>query len=254
MDLLVYRLWYGRVRRVFRALLTRLMSQGSRIRFGPLKGNVVTSGEWACALGIFELHVQRAVVERLQRGDVFYDVGANQGFMTLLGARRVGPEGYVYAFEPLPDNVAKIGELMAANDIRNVHVVSAAVTESTGQAKLFATHSDKTPSVIRAARGGEGVDVSTVTLDEFAATHRPPTVVKIDVEGAEHLVFDGASQLLSGSHRVDWIVEIHDEQNEQSVTRSIQSNHYAVRTLPPLIARAETYPCHIVASRVEQPS
>jgi FkbM family methyltransferase len=171
--------------------------------------------------------------------------------MTLLGARRVGPEGHVYAFEPLPDNVAKIGELMAANDIRNVQVVPAAVSASTGQTRLFATHNNKTPSLVRASRDGEGIDVSTVTLDEFAATHRPPTVVKIDVEGAEHLVFNGASRLLGSPHRVDWIVEIHDAQNEQSVTQSIGSNRYAIRNLPPPIARGETYPCHIVASRVE---
>ena len=45
---------------------------------------------------------QKVLADVLQEGDVFFDVGANAGFYAVIGARLVGPEGIVYAFEPTP--------------------------------------------------------------------------------------------------------------------------------------------------------
>ena len=58
------------------------------------------------ARGIYEQPMQEAVISNLSAGDVFFDVGANIGFFSLIAARRVGPEGHVYAFEPVPRNAA----------------------------------------------------------------------------------------------------------------------------------------------------
>src|SRR5688572_21500950 len=113
LDGLVFGLWYGPFRRVFRVVFTRLPPR-SRVTFGPLRGSRVMTGGWPCALGIFELHVQRAITDRLEPGDVFYDIGANHGYISLLAAKRVGPEGHVYAFEPHSGNVERIRELMEA--------------------------------------------------------------------------------------------------------------------------------------------
>jgi hypothetical protein len=56
-------------------------------------------------LGTTEPLVQASLERHLVEGDVLYDVGANVGFFSLLGARLVGPRGTVVAFEPLPRNV-----------------------------------------------------------------------------------------------------------------------------------------------------
>ena len=54
------------------------------------------------ATGANELPVQQALAQYLSPGAVFYDVGANIGFLTIIGARLVEPHGRVYAFEPVP--------------------------------------------------------------------------------------------------------------------------------------------------------
>lgn len=59
------------------------------------------------AMGSYEPHVAKLIGEILRPGDVFYDVGANAGYFTLLGASRVGG-GRVVAFEPVPFNVQVI--------------------------------------------------------------------------------------------------------------------------------------------------
>src|SRR5687768_12354856 len=58
--------------------------------------------------GSSEPPVQQCVARSLAPGGVFYDVGANVGFFSLLAAQRVGRGGSVYSFEPVSENVAAI--------------------------------------------------------------------------------------------------------------------------------------------------
>lgn len=60
------------------------------------------------ALGTVETEVQDALAELLRPGDVFYDVGANVGYFTIIAARLVGPEGRVVAVEPQPEAVKRL--------------------------------------------------------------------------------------------------------------------------------------------------
>lgn len=71
---------------------------------GVVRGRrwVVGSTLYAVWLGSYEIDKQRVLAGELHPGSVFYDVGANVGFFTVLGAHCVGPGGAVYAFEPLP--------------------------------------------------------------------------------------------------------------------------------------------------------
>src|SRR5216683_2563800 len=69
-------------------------------------------GYW---IGNYELDVQHALKRLLRPGDVFYDIGANAGFFSLLATKLVGPTGRVVSFEPLPENVQSIREQMELN-------------------------------------------------------------------------------------------------------------------------------------------
>src|SRR4030042_4964901 len=68
-------------------------------------------------LGSYELKVQLALQRLLQPGDVFYDVGANAGFFTVLAGRLVGSRGRVFAFEPIPENAETAREQVALNGL-----------------------------------------------------------------------------------------------------------------------------------------
>lgn len=82
-------------------------------------------------LGLSERAVQDALVEHLQRGGVFWDVGAHAGFMALLADRLVGPEGRVDCFEPIAANIAVLERNLDANKARkNIHQL--ALADETG--------------------------------------------------------------------------------------------------------------------------
>lgn len=155
------------------------------------------NGYW---LGIYELPLQRAISEFLGEGDVFYDVGANAGFFTILGARRVGPSGTVYAFEPHPFNAMTVRTQVEINGFRNCEVISAAVGAKEGVCGLIDKGELSTchvGSVFEASEMLHCQSVALTSLDSFAFEHRPPDMIKIDVEGAESDVLKGAQRLLS---------------------------------------------------------
>ena len=145
------------------------------------------------------------VFERLVApGDLVVDVGAHWGYFTLLAATLCGETGRVIAFEPLPRNVSVLTKNIQANRFHNVEVVAKAVCDGEGVAKLFLSRGSSGNSLIALPPGAEPapgqsecLPVDTVTLDGFfAPLSRKPTLVKMDIEGAELAAFDGMSTLV----------------------------------------------------------
>jgi len=138
-------------------------------------------------------------------GDAFFDVGANIGIFTIMAARRVGPEGHVYAFEPHAGNVVALLRNVAANGLDDrVTVMSCALSAGAGYLP-FAYRSlesgDGLGEVGAAGRDGAHSELkATDSADRLVeqGVVRPPTLVKIDVEGHEQQVLQGMSGLLSG--------------------------------------------------------
>src|SRR3972149_525461 len=88
-------------------------------------------------LGTYEPVLQVAIRDWVRPGVVAYDIGANIGYLTLLLARQVGPEGRVYAFEALPANLERLAGNLALNKMEeNVSVVIAAGAGSSAQTPL----------------------------------------------------------------------------------------------------------------------
>src|SRR5882757_11121436 len=77
--------------------------------------------------GTLEPPVQEALRRLLAPGDVFYDIGANVGFFTILGARLVGPQGHVVAFEPVPACARAVGRNIELNGFAHAEIREAAV-------------------------------------------------------------------------------------------------------------------------------
>lgn len=165
------------------------------------------------AYGVLESSVQEALVRHLAPGGVLYDVGANVGFFTLLGARLVGPEGHVYAFEPVPDNAHAIRDHARLNGAENVTVLEQAAAASAGRAGLQIVD-DRSWSKLQGYGEHPGtervVEVELVRIDELVQSGRlrPPTVVKIDVEGAELAVLGGLLETID-AHRPVIVCEVH---------------------------------------------
>jgi FkbM family methyltransferase len=170
------------------------------------------------ASGTNEMPVQEALVKQIKTGDVFLDIGANIGFFTVIGARMVGPDGRVYAFEPVPANTAALRHNIALNSFENTKIFESAVSNFSGKGELLLAGwgGGSTLAYASSPPDLKGIlEVDLVTIDQLVERGEidPPAVVKIDVEGAELEVLQGMAQTLEQHHPVI-VYEIDDEKIE----------------------------------------
>lgn len=181
------------------------------VRFGPgLRARVRVTQDGSFANFFFIQYRDPTLVPILEAtltaGSVFYDIGANVGIYSLWASRLVGDGGQVFAFEPVPSTGAWLADVMGQNEIANVEIVRAAASSELGQVTLaLVPHASGLSYVTGAGRPSSGsapatVTAPAITLDHFAQAHRPPTLVKIDVEGHEPEVVAGMDKLLETSH------------------------------------------------------
>lgn len=172
-------------------------------------------------VGAYELECTRALRENLRDKSVCFDVGANLGYFSILMSRLVGNDGHVVAFEPMPDTFEVLEENIRINGLQNVVAVAAAVGDRSGSIELLSQPDQrftKTASVVgyRLEGAAQKTSVRSIRLDELIADgERSPDLIKIDVEGGEFGVLNGARELLS-KRRPTLIVEIHGWGSEAS--------------------------------------
>jgi FkbM family methyltransferase len=143
--------------------------------------------------GTYEREQTALFEQMLDPGDTVLDVGANVGYYTLLASVLVGGGGRVHAFEPEPRNAGFLRRHVQINGRGNVHVVQAAVSDVAGTARFDFGSGTGTG---RLAQSG-ALEVRTVRLDDYCAEHGlAPAAIKIDVEGAEMSVLQGARETL----------------------------------------------------------
>lgn len=144
-----------------------------------------------------------STIERhIRDGDTVCDIGANKGAYTYWLSRWVG-SGHVIAFEPQQRLAQYLTRACTALALGNVTVEAKAVHARTGSTTLhIPTARGDSPGASLSARvvdgdGGRAVPVRVVALDDYFAPRQRIAVLKIDVEGAEIGVFEGATRILT---------------------------------------------------------
>jgi FkbM family methyltransferase len=198
---------------------------------GPLRGWRWVSGSstFGALLGHYEHEIQQQLLARLHPGAVVYDLGAHVGFHTLLASKLVGARGRVVAIEPDPANVRRLERHLALNHVRNVTVIQAAVSATPGTAR-FATN--RNTQIGHLAAEGD-VEVEVISLDVLVESRRLPlpTLVKMDVEGAESQALLGARRTLAAARpTLLFAVHANDTGEWWSVLRELR---YRVEWLNP---------------------
>jgi FkbM family methyltransferase len=155
--------------------------------------------------GVFEPEETLLFRELARRSQVILDIGANIGYFTLLAARYVPEGGRVVAVEPDRRNADLLSESVALNGYVNVDIERIAIGDASGSATIFRDRRNRGGTSLFASNIAEplGSDVVPMTtVDQLVEEKSLERVdlIKIDVQGAEGLVLEGARTTLERWH------------------------------------------------------
>jgi FkbM family methyltransferase len=156
--------------------------------------------------GVYERGTVELVSALLEPGLGFIDVGAHVGQYTLLASHRVTSSGEVHSFEPTPATFALLSNNVRLNDLRNVRVNAIALSDAERSVSLYL--SDAAHEGFNSLRppyqcdSGRTCQVVCTTLDAYVNKNVSRVdLIKMDVEGAECEVLQGATSLLGSPLR-----------------------------------------------------
>ena len=146
--------------------------------------------------GHYEAHLSAVFEKYCTNGMTVVDVGANLGYYSLLASRLVGPTGRVVALEPNSENCRLLLSSLRLNDITNVQLLPVAADRASGWA-YYSTHVGSNGGLIDDGEllSHPGTVVPTFRLDDLV--EGPVGFLKMDVEGAEGRVVEGATRLIA---------------------------------------------------------
>lgn len=178
---------------------------------GPLKGFYwSTSSNYDFLTGTYESpETVNEFVSWLNPRTVFYDLGANAGYYSLIAARYIS-KGAVFAFEPVPAHRTLMEEHLKRNTGKFHAVIKLFPFAVTSSRQMLHFSNTKAEGASYIKQGKKDLHVQGISLDEFVAEgHPPPDIIKIDVEGAELDVLKGSLEILN-KYRPRLLLATHD--------------------------------------------
>lgn len=152
----------------------------------------------------YDLPTQLLIMDLVQAGDTFIDLGANIGMISMLAARLVGPSGQVHSFEPNPDAFARLRNHVDSNGLGNVTLYQFAVSDVEDELTLTVldNHSGSgTLAPLGSEAAGHQQKSYTVPVkvvdDVLPERLSSNVIIKIDVEGFECRAIRGLKQTIT---------------------------------------------------------
>jgi FkbM family methyltransferase len=149
-----------------------------------------TIGRALALYGEFADGENRVMARYVTAGDCVVDVGANLGTTALPLARATGPQGQVLAFEPQPLMAQLLQTTLSLNECFHVRVITSGLADTAGWARIPAPGIAQGGNYGAVGLGHTGLPVPVMRLDDMELSRC--TLVKIDVEGLEWQVIQGA--------------------------------------------------------------
>ncbi len=176
-------------------LVTTTLRDGSRI--------LVHSGDYLGApifyTGGYDRRLTKLLERTLRPGDHVWDLGANYGVYALPAARLVGPTGSVHAVEAQPPLAELLGRSARCNGYAHLHVHALALSDRDGTARMTVPHTNSGGGQLADLGPGHfALEVPTRHAGHFFAQHATPPIrlLKMDIEGHEHVVLNAAADFL----------------------------------------------------------
>jgi FkbM family methyltransferase len=181
-----------------------------------------------------EFHFIRRYV---RQDSVVLDVGANIGIYTMWLSQFVRDRGQVIAFEPDPQSYARCAENIRRNNLEAVRLECAALSNCCGKMRFSIGGDTENRLIPEDVIAGSSVSVEATTLDEYCRQHDLACIdfLKIDVEGSEFMVLQGAANILRSSGVAVIQLELNQSLTKYGVSRPdvvqlLESHGYGLYT------------------------
>jgi len=197
-----------RIKRVKREIGGIILSLDPASAFGRC---LITSG-------YYEPGMTAAIEDLLSEGDTFIDLGGNEGYFSVIAAKKVGKTGKVFCLEPQERLWSTIFRNLYYNDITQCVLLPYAISNSRGVAKIVLAPSLNTgaSSLAKSNRSlcWPKQEVISCSLDEISHSYEMNRVklIKIDIEGYELNALHSAADLLTKKKIRNILIEIHPHQ------------------------------------------
>lgn len=168
---------------------------------------------WILLGGIWETFVDDILCALARPGDVFLDVGANQGYYTVKIGTQVGPTGRIFAFEPNPNIHRFLAENIEINALSlRTTAVAAAAGAVPGKAVMVAPENYPGGAHVLLPEAGRArpdtIEIDVVRIDDIVPPDVVASLIKIDVEGFEPLALEGMKALRARSPDCPIVCEV----------------------------------------------
>jgi FkbM family methyltransferase len=177
-------------------------------------------------------HDERYEIKHLRKiikeGDICWDIGANIGFYTCLFASLVGEKGMVVSFEPSSKCMEFLKDNVSMNRFENVVMIKKAIGDSKEDKKLFYNSKDLaegTASLKHSDKKREFEIVEVEAIDNLFAALPGPDFIKIDVEGYQMELFQGAKKFFR-NHTPIVMIEVEHDSNAREISNYIRNLGY----------------------------
>jgi FkbM family methyltransferase len=190
--------------------------------------------------GLSEPDTAQFFMDFIKPGMVIFDIGAHIGEYTLLSAQATGETGQVHAFEPQESMFKVLEANVNGNNLTNVTVNCAAVSDRIGEIE-FEVFDEPSVSSLRkqgvSSKDAKVIKVPTTSIDKYwEKNNHLVSLIKVDVEGAEKFVFEGATSLLdlAADQAPIWIFEYAPRAyqafgyNKNDLLQLLEKYHYKV--------------------------
>ena len=174
----------------------------------------------------------------IKSGETVFDLGANSGLHSILFSKLVGSRGRVYSFEPLPNNIVEIEQVVAINKLHNLEIVKMAVSDTCGEARFHLGIHNKQGSLQRSLDElwndvESTISVGVTTLDNFIEKRSIiPDFIKMDIEGGEGAALIGCNSSLERFQPL-LSIELHSPEQDVLVGTTLAGFGYELYRFDP---------------------
>lgn len=158
-----------------------------------------------------------------KKGSVFVDIGANIGYYSFLCHNNFET---IFAVEPHPDNVKIMNAMKTVNNYSKVKICPFAIGDKeSDKVKLYlGSHCGGHSLLIYHTVEQQYIETRLVTLKTLLKNYEKIDLIKVDVEGGEWLVLEGAKDILNKIK--SWIIELHDWERREEIEKWFSNRDY----------------------------